>query len=65
MEDKLLSLKCEYNMLLCKEDHNGGMGEFAQSMTRETSRFRDEDESDKEYRQEFVLVPSNKNAGAP
>lgn len=55
MEDKLDSLKCEYNMLLCKEDHGGDLSAFAASMN--THCTQKEDPMINEGIQTIVLIP--------
>ena len=55
MEDKLIVLKSTYNMLLCKEDHDGDLAAFAQSM--DTHCTQKEDPIDCNHTQTFVLVP--------
>jgi hypothetical protein len=57
MEDKLIVLKSTYNMLLCKEDYDGDLSAFAQSMdTRCTQK---EDPINCSPSQTFVLVPQS------
>lgn len=58
MEDKLISLKCEYNMLLCKEDHDGDLSAFASSM--DTHCTQKEDPIFNEGAQTIVLIPPHK-----
>jgi hypothetical protein len=55
MEDKLIVLKSTYNMMLCKEDHDGDLAAFAQSM--ETRCTQKEDPISGIHSHTFVLVP--------
>ena len=61
MEEKLDGLKCEYNMLLCQEDHCGDLAAFARSMN--THCTQKEDPMSGSHTQTFVLVPSSMRTG--